>query len=163
MCVFMWLRGTDTEEGRGRQAPQPTIILGQLSLGGLQCTSGLLAHTHISRRYNAHLPKKWNGYGAASGMGKESRVSKVALTTEESKLQEEVGILLKQAADNLETIRQSAQLQVLQASLTAENKKLLEENALLNKRARDSEEEVSRLRHSLANLATINQNAREST
>jgi uncharacterized protein YicC (UPF0701 family) len=96
-------------------------------------------------------------------MGKESRVSKVALTTEESKLQEEVGILLKQAADNLETIRQSAQLQVLQASLTAENKKLLEENALLNKRARDSEEEVSRLRHSLANLATINQNAREST
>ena len=125
--------------------------------------AGTHTHTHILRRYNAHLPKKWNGYGAASGMGKESRVSKVALTTEESKLQEEVGILLKQAADNLETIRQSAQLQVLQASLTAENKKLLEENALLNKRARDSEEEVSRLRHSLANLATINQNAREST
>jgi hypothetical protein len=100
-------------------------------------------------RYNAHLPKKWNGCGAVAEISalKELRVSQVALTADHKKLQEENDLLSKQASDNEEAIRQLKQLQAVMANLTIESKKLLEENALLRKRACDNDEEKNRLRH----------------
>lgn len=141
------------EDGRH---PHPTIHGNKSHIGLASKAPGASAYSHRAR-YNAHLPRKWNGCGAAaeSSAVKVLRVSQVALAADNEKLRAEIDLLAKKMSENEDAGRQVTQLRALTARLTEENKKLSEDNALLSKRAQDTEEENRRLRHLLGHPATV--------